>query len=183
METPKNILLQYQEKMKTTVDLIPRASVLLAVKSLQKARENRSTVYVAGNGGSACNASHLVLHLTDAGIRAIDLSGQSPQVSAYANDFGYKEIFVRQAGSVERGDVLVILSGSGSSINVMRLLEDNQYQATYVDRIALLGFSGGQILAQGLSNIPIHVVSDNYGMIEDCHSMIIHMIHEALRLA
>ena len=136
-------------------------------------------VYTAGNGGSAANASHLAAHLNECGIKAICLSDNLVRFSAIANDINYEQAFALQLKGLPlgRNDSVVVLSCSGDSPNVLRLLEFAQ-KANVTIRIGLLGFSGGQALH--LCDLSIVLDSRDYGAIEDCHSAIIHAIRKAL---
>ena len=136
-------------------------------------------VYTAGNGGSAANASHLAAHLNECGIAATCLSDNLVRFSALANDINYEQVFAIQLEGLPLGqnDSVVVLSCSGNSPNVLRLLEFAK-EANVANRIGLLGFGGGK--AQDFCNLSIRLDSLDYGAIEDCHSAIIHAIRKVL---
>lgn len=136
-------------------------------------------VYVCGNGGSASNAGHLVLHLRDVGIRAYDLVSDVPWLTATANDYGYDKVFSWVLEALQAGpeDLLIVISGSGNSPNIILALE-------YAGRKnipcwGLLGMGGGK--AAALCDGVVLVDSDSYAVVEDVHSIALHALTQALR--
>ena len=148
------------------------------VKVLEGIREAGTRVFVCGNGGSCANAAHLVLHLRDAGIKAHDLMADAPWLTAVANDHGYQQIFAWTLHSLGAGpdDLLIVVSGSGNSKNVIEALE--YAAANNIPRWGLLGMGGGTALS--FCNGAVVVASDSYAVIEDIHSIAIHALHKAL---
>lgn len=134
-------------------------------------------IYVLGNGGSQATAQHLVLHLRENGILADDLLADNAYLTMMANDYNYNvaptRMVLKMAGSLQ-GSVFVI-SGSGNSENVVRLLAASSYRPTY----ALLGMGGGR--AKELAKNRIVVPSDDYGIIEDIHLSLVHIMAEVMR--
>jgi len=170
------------ERAAKSVDL---AQLSAAAAVLFEAYQRGAVVFACGNGGSASIANHLQCdHLkgvrtgTDLSPRVLSLSSNMELVTAIANDTSYDEIFVYQLQSQARpGDVLVAISASGNSPNVVRCLQwarDHQIRT-----IALLGFDGGQ--ARDLADISITVDSANYGVIEDSHQAIMHILAQYIR--
>lgn len=149
---------------------------------LEEARRAGATVFLAGNGGSAATASHFA---NDLGLgtrapgapplRAISLTDNVPVVTALANDRDYADIFVGQLAVLFRpGDVLVVISASGNSANVVRAVEyANAHGGTTV---GLLGFDGGKL--RTLCRLPIVVATPagEYGPVEDVHMVINHLL-------
>lgn len=159
--------------------------VLAAAKVLRSARERGAMVYIAGNGGSATTASHMVTDLMfgrglpEPGLRAIGLADNQAVITATANDVSYDEVFARQLRRLARpGDVLILISASGNSPNVVRAAE--AAREIEVTVIGLTGFDGGRLA--GLSDVSVHVPSppDAYGPVEDVHLIVNHMLVEAL---
>jgi D-sedoheptulose 7-phosphate isomerase len=144
------------------------------VERLRCAKEEDQTVWIAGNGGSASNAGHLHLHLTQCGLRCVDLSANVPLVTAIANDYSYRDIYVKQMKAVTEDDVVVLISGSGSSANINELAR----WASGSTVIGLLGMNGGMV--KGMCKYALILTSRNYAVIEDVHSAIIHLLQEAL---
>jgi D-sedoheptulose 7-phosphate isomerase len=138
----------------------------------------RSLMFVAGNGGSSSNASHLVLHLEDAGYTTMDLTSRAPLLTAYANDYGYEEALVRQSSTIRMGDVLIVISGSGDSKNLVSLVRKCKSTIPNVIVLGFLGSDGGELL--NICDRYICIRSHDYGIIEDCHSVLIHILHKIL---
>lgn len=157
------------------VDAICRLS-----HALEVTRTLGGRVYVCGNGGSCANASHLVLHLREVGVKAFDLMADAPWASAVSNDYGYHEVFARTLGILEAGpgDMLVVISGSGQSRNILDALD---WAVTHgVARWGLLGMDGGAALKR--CNGAVLVGSDDYGVIEDVHGLCIHALKKVLTI-
>lgn len=160
---------------------------------LEEARQNKTTVYLCGNGGSAANASHMALHLQDVGIKALSLTDNTPRLTANANDFGYDEIFKLPLEYLAKPkDVLIIISGSGQSWNLMKIFDKGNIECLHgMAILALLGMDGGYI--PSLAKVYLYEKPDafryysiiipemTYGPIEDAHSAIIHIVHERLQ--
>ena len=150
--------------------------------ALERARRDGRTVYLVGNGGSAATASHwandLMIGTRDApgpALRAVSLVDNVPVLTAIANDREYADVFVRQLEALfQRGDVLIAISASGNSPNVVRAVQHaNDSGGTSV---GILGFDGGRLKA--LCRIPIVVATPagEYGPVEDIHMIIDHLI-------
>ena len=144
-------------------------------------------VFVCGNGGSAAIANHLLCDVakgvqTDTAVlpRVMSLSANLEIVTAIANDVAFEDCFAYQLRTAARpGDVLVTISASGDSENIVRALD--WAGANGVESIALTGFDGGR--AAPLATVSLHVDGDNYGVIEDTHQSIMHMLAQYLRQA
>ena len=156
-----------------------------ALQMLERALVERRQVFIAGNGGSAATASHMANDLTKGvaeaggrGLRAIALSDNVPLITAIANDKSYSDIFADQLMALgQPGDVLIVLSGSGNSINIVRAVE--VAQEMQIATIALLGMDGGRVA--GLADVSVVVPSDEYGPIEDAHMVLDHLVTAYLR--
>ena len=145
------------------------------------------TVFACGNGGSAAISNHLHCdHLkgvqTDTELRpkVVSLSATIETITAIANDISYDEIFAYQLRTLaEAGDLLVTVSSSGDSENVVRACKwakDNG-----VSTIAMTGFDGGR--SGDIADINLHVDADNYGVIEDVHQSLMHILAQFIRQA
>lgn len=156
-----------------------------AAEILVSAYERSASVFACGNGGSASIANHFQCdHLkgirngTDLTPRVVSLSTGVELFSAIANDLGYEEVFAYQLGSQARpGDVLVVISSSGQSSNIVKALE--WANANDLHTIALTGFTGGQ--SSSLADVVIHIESRNYGVVEDGHQAIVHALAQYIR--
>jgi D-sedoheptulose 7-phosphate isomerase len=144
------------------------------------------SLFACGNGGSASISNHLLCDYlkgmqtdTDLRPRVISLSSHVELITAIANDITYDDVFAYQLRTMARpGDVLMTISSSGNSENIVRAVEwarDND-----VKSIALTGFGGGR--SATLADVNIHVRADNYGIIEDIHQSLMHIMAQYLRL-
>jgi D-sedoheptulose 7-phosphate isomerase/D-glycero-D-manno-heptose 1,7-bisphosphate phosphatase len=156
-----------------------------AAAVLDAAYERGATVFSAGNGGSASIANHFqcdhvkgVRMGTGLRTRVQSLSTNIEILSAVANDLGYEHVFEHQLESHARpGDVLVVVSSSGRSPNIVRAME--WCAANGVETVALTGFAGSP--ARELATVSIHVDATNYGVIEDAHQACMHLLAQYVR--
>ena len=155
------------------------------VSALVKARDLGRRVYICGNGGSASTASHMASDLNKGSNRkdarrfkAVALTDNIPAMLAWANDSSYDDIFVEQLKNhLEKGDVVVGISGSGNSSNVLKALHYANDEGALT--IGLTGFDGGK-MAQ-LAKICYVVPNQTMQQIEDIHLLIEHMLSLILR--
>lgn len=144
-------------------------------------------IYTIGNGGSAATASHLAQDLGKGArpcpefptkIRAISLADSVPYITAYGNDEDFSDTYYYQVLNLLRPyDVLVAISGSGKSVNILNAANYVLERGSGV--VGLTGFDGGTL--DRLSTIPIHVPCNDMGMVEAAHSAICHWIVDAVR--
>lgn len=147
------------------------------------------TIYIIGNGGSAATASHFACDLGKGTLgreyssnlkrfRVQALTDSVELITAYGNDFDYNEIFSQQLRNLlQPGDVLISLTGSGNSENIIRAIDvANNIGAI---NVGFLGFDGGKAI--GKVDHYILVESYNYGVVEDVHLMLEHMICQAFQ--
>ncbi|HEV8607752.1 MAG TPA: SIS domain-containing protein [Tepidisphaeraceae bacterium] len=147
-------------------------------------RDNRR-VYVFGNGGSAYTSSHFVTDLVKTAsvdgkkrLHAMSLVDNVGLTTAIANDISYEESFRFPLASYARsGDVAIGISCSGNSPNLLRACEWAKENGLTV--IALTGFGGGKV--KNLAHLHINVPSENYGVIEDLHLSIAHIVAQGLK--
>jgi D-sedoheptulose 7-phosphate isomerase len=151
------------------------------VATLLDARERGATVFFVGNGGSAATASHFANDLAigtndyEKPFRAISLTDNVPVLTALGNDFGYEEIFVRQLRILGRpGDVLVGISASGNSPNLIRAFD---YANTAgIKTVAITAFDGGGMKAMATEGIHVPTGPKEYGPAEDAHMVLDHLV-------
>ena len=175
----------YAGELARAFGTIDMAQVAKAADLLNDAHDRDAAVFACGNGGSASIANHLqcdhvkgVRNGTDLTTRVFSLSTNVELFSAIANDIGYDAVFEYQLQSVARpGDVLIAVSSSGRSPNIVRVLEWANGHG--METIALTGFSGGA--ARELASVSVHVRSDNYGIIEDAHQACMHLLAQYVR--
>jgi D-sedoheptulose 7-phosphate isomerase len=150
------------------------------ITEIEAARIRGARLWVAGNGGSAAIADHLLCDWVKGTytpeqppIHVHSLVANTPLLTAIANDFSYEVGFSRQLEMQARhGDVLICISSSGNSPNILAVMD--QARAMKIMTIAFTGFTGGE--AAKLADISIHVAADNYGVVEDCHQALMHNI-------
>lgn len=139
------------------------------------------TIFWCGNGGSAAESSHLSTELIGRfkinriPLNSISLNADTTAITCIANDFGFQEIFARQLeGLAKRGDLLLVLSTSGDSENIIRVLEKGRTLGVHT--IALLGNNGGR--ANSLADHSIVVNSSNTARIQELHLLLGHTLCE-----
>jgi D-sedoheptulose 7-phosphate isomerase len=142
---------------------------------------NRNTIFWCGNGGSASESSHLAVELIGRfknnrnPLPSISLNSDSAAITCIANDFGYDQIYSRQLdGLAKSGDLLIALSTSGKSENIVNVLKTARFKG--VTSISLLGKGGGTAL--GISDHSILVNSDETARIQEIHLLIGHTLCE-----
>ncbi len=187
-EFSKSFTKRYLEEIKGILDsletdLIDEIDKLAAI--LRNARGNKNTIFLMGNGGSATTASHFAEDLAKGTIaeglprfRAIALTDSIPSMLAWANDASYEDIFIEQLKNLmEPGDIVIGISGSGNSMNVIKAIE-------YANRndgitIGLSGYDGGKLLKCVQESI--HVPSFDMQKVEDVHLLVLHLLMCLLR--
>lgn len=176
---------EYARELDHAMTSVAPAQFHAAAEVLRGAYERDSTVFSCGNGGSASIANHFQCdHVKGVRVgtglltRVHSLSTNMEILSAIANDIGYERVFDFQLESQARtGDVLVAVSSSGRSPNIVRALE--WCAANGVQTVALTGFTGGP--ARELATVSIHVDSRNYGIVEDAHQACMHVLAQYVR--
>lgn len=159
----------------------------LAARILTKVYSSGGMVYSCGNGGSAAIANHLVCdHCklvqtdTDLSPRVVSLSTTVEMITAIANDISYDEVFVYQLRTLAKpGDALITISSSGDSENIVRAAIWAKENGLPV--ISMTGFSGGR--SADIADVNLHVTADNYGVIEDVHQSLMHILAQYVRQA
>ena len=148
--------------------------------------KNENTIFWCGNGGSAAESSHLAVELIGRfknnrrSLPSLSLNADTSAITCIANDFGYDEIFARQLeGLGKKGDVLVVLSSSGNSENILRVLQ--KAKGMGITSIAILGKGGGQ--AVDLSDFAIVIESSETARIQEMHLLLGHTLCEYAEIA
>ncbi len=185
MNDAASFIKMYTDQLNQVLNNLPADKFLEINAALNEARENGRQIFTVGNGGSAAAASHMVCdfgkNTREDGknrIRAICLSDNIPSIMAYANDEGYDVIFSEQLLALGKaGDILIAISGSGNSANILKVIETAREMQIKV--IGLTGFQGGKMKA--LTDICLVVPSDSMEMIEDVHLIINHILAGLLR--
>jgi len=174
----------YIERLKEGLGLIPITQVELLVDAFELAWNDKKTIYLCGNGGSAGNSVHLANDFTygagvrrGIGLRIEALPANSAVVTCLANDIGYDKIYSEQLRvKADSGDVLVVFSGSGNSPNVVNALKMGNELG--MKTFAILGYSGGA--CKELAQVPIHIPIDDMQISEDLQLIIGHILMQRL---
>lgn len=175
----------YISDIRATLNSLSLDNVERVVRLLREARSHRRRVFLFGNGGSAATASHLACDLAKGSstngkprLRTMALTDNMPLISAWANDTAYENIFAQQLQDhVEPGDVVIGISGSGRSPNVLNGVK--AARAAGAVTVGMTGFDGGYL--KDLVDICIIVPDKNIDKVEDVHLMLGHVITSCLR--
>lgn len=177
----------YSTDIHSTLERMPWQDVDAFVQALVSTWHSGHTLIVVGNGGSAATASHMAADLSKntaqpdlPRLRAVALNDNMAAFSAYANDVGYEYVFAEQLQMIaNEGDLLVAISTSGNSPNVLRAVESAK--ALNVRTVGLCGYAGGRLA--GLVDIPIVAPNFSVEQIEDLHMIVSHMVTVCVRRA
>ncbi len=180
-----DVVTEYLRQIQQVLSALPGDEIWEVVHVLLDGWHDNKQIFLLGNGGSATTASHFANDLNKGTalpgkprFRAIALVDNVPLIMAWANDNGYENVFVEQmVNFLEAGDIVVGISGSGNSPNVLKAM-----QAARSARAVTIGFTGrdgGQL--KSLVDHCIIVPSDDMKQIEDVHLILEHCICGALR--
>jgi len=177
----KNITDNINLKKELLADLLFIDQITSLTKIIINTFEKGKKLYIAGNGGSAADASHMAAELVGRfnkerkALPAICLNTDTAILTAVSNDYSYDQVFLRQVQAlVQEEDVFLAISTSGNSVNLIKVLE--YLKDKNITTISLTGKDGGII--KKLSNITILVPSYNTARIQEVHSLVIHTICE-----
>lgn len=174
----------YFERLKSTIDRIPKENISEVMNVLEDARESGRNIFIMGNGGSAATASHFVCDFNkgvsfdqEKKYRFLCLNDNIPSLMAYGNDISYEDIFVHPLKNYfQEGDVVIGISGSGNSENVVRAVE--YANANGGVTVSFTGYDGGRLakMTRHGVNIPIHDMQIS----EDLHMVLDHCMMKIL---
>jgi len=169
--------MEYYHNLIRTIQEISPTELSNIEEILSKTKSQRNTIFIIGNGGSASTAEHMCNDFIKiANLKAIALTNISI-ITAYGNDINYDSIFLEQLKKLmNKGDVVIGITGSGNSPNIVNALEYANQEGT---AIAFLGFNGG-IIKDKIKNT-VHIKSDDYGIIEDLHLSLGHYFAQKLK--
>jgi len=176
----RGVIDDFLAEARAVLEHVDPSDVEAAVSLLVGAHQRQGAVFAVGNGGSAATASHLASELTRSTqqnggppLRAFSLSDNVPQFTAWADDACYEESFAAQLQAYARpGDVLVAVSASGSSPNILAAAKQARNMGLAV--IALTGFGGGRL--KGLTDAALVIDSYDYGQVEGAHLVLVHLL-------
>jgi D-sedoheptulose 7-phosphate isomerase len=184
MKTASEFAKDYIKGLKDVLDRLPLKPIDEVIRAIEQARDEQRQVFVIGNGGSAATASHMMNdlckgtlgHKGDAPwprLRVIALTDNVSLMTAWANDTDYNHVFSEPLKNLaQRGDVLIAISASGNSPNILAAVETAKQIGVKV--IGLAGFGGGKL--SKLADVSFVVPSDGYGPVEDAHMILDHII-------
>lgn len=178
-----NYIEDIQEYVALEIEVLRRldaAQIDAALNLLNETRVKKGRIYICGNGGSAATASHFqndfnkgVSEYIDLPFRFHCLNDNMATIMAIANDIGYEEIFRFQLrGVMEPGDILVAISGSGNSENVLNAVECAKGRGCKI--IGLTGFDGGKL--KDLCDVSLHAPVNSMQVTEDVHMIFDHLM-------
>jgi D-sedoheptulose 7-phosphate isomerase len=176
----------YISKLNALLTAVDTVALERVVEHLRAVRDAGGTVFVAGNGGSAATASHWVNDLGKATkmpgrphLRVMCLSDNTSWLTALANDEGYERVFAGQLENFAKpGDVLVVISASGKSPNIVSAVE--LAAASGLTTIGLVGFDGGVVAGMVDEAICIRTELGEYGLVESAHSVVLDVLTTCL---
>ncbi len=178
---------RYLNEVAEMVRNLPRKDIWRVVEAVRDAREQNRQLFLLGNGGSAATASHMACDLAKTSlmpgvkrIRAIALTDNVPLITAWGNDASFEDIFAEQlANLLQPGDLVIALSGSGNSPNVLRAVEAAKERGAIT--VGFTGHPGGKL--KNLVDISVVVPSRRIEQAEDAHLILDHLVSVALREA
>ncbi|MGH7847516.1 MAG: D-sedoheptulose-7-phosphate isomerase [Candidatus Binatia bacterium] len=183
---PKQLAAAFLRDFEKLLHQVNLDAIERAFRILRDARDRAAMIYIAGNGGSAATASHWVNDLGkgakaagQAPLRVMSLSDNISWLTALANDEGYERSFAGQLENFARpGDVLVVISASGNSPNLMRAVEMARGRGLVT--VGLLGFDGGALkpMVDECLYLPTH--KGAYGLVESGHGLLCHILTNCL---
>lgn len=176
---------EYFPRLAAAAATVDRRSIATAATLIAGTIDNGGRIYSCGNGGSAAIANHLACDClkgirtgTDLKPKVHSFSATVELLTAIVNDIGSEEMFSFQLESMgERGDLLIAISSSGSSPNIVRTIETARRMD--IPTIAMTGFSGGQSRLD--ADVSLHVDCENYGIVEDVHQSLMHILAQYTR--
>ena len=174
----------YLAETRATLDGLSVQEIQTFIEALEQAYRDGRQVLIIGNGGSAASATHLAVDLSKTVLgrpvnrgakrfRALSLTTDVSVLTAWANDYSFDDVFAEQIEALgQPGDLLVVITGSGNSPNVIAGVEAARRLG--LRAIGLLGFDGGRV--KSLLDTHILVRSDDYGHVEDMHMVLVHLV-------
>ena len=179
----KPFVTDYLSRLKVILDQVDPNIISDIIDALEQTIDDKSRIYIIGNGGSSATASHMVNDL-GSGLRrrdiinfdVVSLGDNSPVVTAIANDIGYENIFYMQMkGLINSSDLVIAISCSGDSPNILKAVDYAQSSGCKV--IGITGFDGGRLKVLSDINFHIDAPKNEYGLVEDAHMILDHIIY------
>jgi D-sedoheptulose 7-phosphate isomerase len=179
----KKIIIKKLDSQQKTLKSTNLNNIKLIIDLISKAIKLKKTIFWAGNGGSAAECQHMSAELVGKfkinrrPFKSISLTVDTSAITAISNDYGYDRVFSRQIEGIgTKGDILIVLSTSGNSKNIIQLLKTSKKMN--IITIAFLGNKGGKCKEFSDHNIIIN--SKNTAEIQELHQIILHFICETI---
>lgn len=177
---------QYKEELKGALEGLDKADIQALWEKMEQVRSTGGKIFVLGNGGSAAAASHWICDFSKGintegskRMKIYSLADNLSVTTALGNDFSYDEIFSEQLKNVlTAGDMVVSLSVSGSSPNLVNAHLYAREAGAFT--VAIIGDYHGKL--EGISDLVITIPSRNYGIVEDIHMTIDHVVSQYMRM-
>jgi D-sedoheptulose 7-phosphate isomerase len=174
----------YSSRLNEVINQVSAQNLNAVFDVLKTVIQEQGRIYIAGNGGSAAIADHLCCDWTKgthtpglAPLKTHSLSSNAALLTALANDFGYEQSFAKQIEMLAMpGDAALLISSSGNSPNIIEALETAKKMG--LKTIGFCGFSGGQLKEK--ADHCLYVPANNYGIVEDAHQMLMHVLCQVL---
>jgi D-sedoheptulose 7-phosphate isomerase len=179
-------LIDYRDQVISAINSIKLDKIFALANEISRTRLESNFIYIAGNGGSAATAEHMATDLMlntkfqKLPIRVICLSSNSASILATGNDVNFESVFSKQLTNLgKEGDLLIVISASGNSPNLLNVVATAK--ELKMRTVGILGFNGGELIK--LVDHAVHVQTEigAYGVAEDLHLMINHMLVLELR--
>ncbi len=179
--------LKESSEVKLKIESTCKAEILLAVQTLSQAYKNKKKLLLCGNGGSAADCQHIATELmirlnhsiNRPALAAIALTTDTSNLTAGGNDIGFENVFARNVeGLGNEGDILLAISTSGNSGNIIKAVEKAHQKKMFV--IGFLGGTGGKL--KSLVDLPVVIPSTNIQRIQEGHITVAHIICELVEL-
>lgn len=176
----------YFEEMNNSFDVNSKLNLKKIVSFLEQKYKGKNNIYVCGNGGSAAIANHfecdhkkILSETKKINPRLISLCSNTALLTAISNDISYKDIFKKQLEYLaNKGDVLITISSSGNSENIIRAIKFAKKNKMKV--VSFSGFNGGR--SRKMCDLNLHVNSQNYGVIENLHHAYMNIISQFIKI-
>jgi D-sedoheptulose 7-phosphate isomerase len=172
--------IDYLNQLKELLDIFPHDRFNEIVEILMSAYKNDKQIFIMGNGGSGSTASHFACDINKGScfdlekkFKVLCLNDNVPTILAYANDLSYEKIFLEQLKNfLQEGDVVIGISGSGNSENVLQAVSYAKENGAMT--IGLSGFDGGKLAR--IADFPLVAAIHDMQKVEDIHMIVVHML-------
>ncbi len=170
----------YYDTLKQVIDNLDKREINRTMQAILKKYDQQAIIYIFGNGGSAATASHFVCDFNKGACEQVDnkfrficLNDNIPIMTAISNDISYEDVFSYQLnGKLQKEDMVIAISGSGNSKNVIRAVEYAKIIGCEV--VGITGYEGGKL--KPLADYHLHVMANDMQKVEDIHMTFDHLI-------